>query len=73
MSNPILDVMEYYGDAPTRDNYLKTAYPGKPPSKLDNESEAELPQDDIRFMAHRPVTHEEEIAEAAAKTSKAKK
>lgn len=72
MSNAILDVMDYYGDAMTRDNYLKTAFPGKPPGKLDNESEAELPQDDIRFMAHRPITHEEEIAEAAAKTSKSK-
>jgi hypothetical protein len=70
MSNAILDVMDYYGDAMTRDNYLKTAYPGKPPSKLDNESEAELPQDDIRFMTHRPVTHEEQITEASAKTSK---
>ena len=73
MSNAILDAMEYYGDAKTRDNYLKTAYPGKPPGKLDPESEAELPQDDVRFMTHRPITHKEELAEEAAKTSKSKK
>lgn len=72
MNNPILDVMDYYGDVRNRDNFIKTAYPGKPPSKLDNESEAELPQDDVRFMEHRPVTHEEEKAEEMAKAAKSK-
>ena len=69
MSNPILDVMDYYGDVSNLDNFRKTAYPGKPPGKLDNESLAELPQDDIRFMAYRPITHEEEVAEEKAKAS----
>lgn len=70
MNNPILDLMEYYGDFPNRRNFLLTAYPGKPPSKLDNESEAALPQDDVRFMEHRPITHEEEVAEEMAKAKK---
>ena len=70
MNNPILDVMDYYDDVPNRRNFLLTAYPGKPPSKLDNESEAELPQDDVRFMDYRPVTHEEEVAEEMAKAKK---
>lgn len=72
MNNPILDVMDYYGDVRNRDNFIKTAYPGKPPSKLDPESEAELPQDDVRFMEHRPGTHEEEKAEEMAKAAKSK-
>jgi hypothetical protein len=73
MSNPILDVMSYYGDVLNRKNFIETAYPGKPPSKLDPESEAELPQDDVRFMEHRPTTHEEEKAEEMAKAAKSKK
>lgn len=62
MSNPIIDVMDYYDDVPNRKNFLETAYPGKPPGKLDNESEAELP-DEPRFKAYQEKTHEEEVAE----------
>lgn len=69
MSNPIIDVLEAYDDAPTRKNFLETAYPGKPPGKLDNESEAELP-DEPRFKAFPEKTHEEEVAEEKATESK---
>ena len=65
MSNPMIAVLRHYGDVINRDNYLKTAYLGKPPGKLDPESEAELPQDDVRFMAFRPTTHEDAAAEAS--------
>ena len=66
MSNPIIDVMEAYDDVPNRQNFLKTAYPGRPPGKLDNESEAELP-DEPRFKAYAETTHEEVAAEEAKK------
>lgn len=68
MANPMIAVLRHYGDPVNRDSYLKTAYLGKPPAKLDPESEAELPQDDVRFMAFRPTTHEEVAAEDAQKT-----
>lgn len=72
MSNPILDVMEFYGDVPNRRNFLTTAYPGKTPGKLDNESEAELP-DEPRFQAFQPTTHEEVKAEEDAAEKKSEK
>jgi hypothetical protein len=73
MSNAILDAMEYYDDVPNRKNFLETAYPGKPPGKLDNESEAELP-DEPRFKRYPEKTHEEELAEEAeSETKKSKK
>jgi hypothetical protein len=71
MDNPMIAVLKHYGAPLTRQEYLNTAYMGKPPAKLDPESEAELPQD-ARFMAFRPVTHEERAAEEAAKSSKIK-
>jgi hypothetical protein len=71
MSNPILDVMEYYDDVLNRQNFIATAYPGKPPGKLDNESEAELP-DEPRFKRFPEKTHEEEVAEEAESESKKK-
>jgi len=73
MSNPMIAVLKHYGSPVNREEYLKTAYMGKPPSRLDPESEAELPQDDARFMAFRPTTHEEVAAEEAAKEAKTKK
>lgn len=69
MANPMIAVLKHYGDVVNRDSYLKTAYMGKPPAKLDQESEAELP-DEPRFKVFRPVTHEEVAAEEAAKTAK---
>lgn len=73
MANSFVDVLKYYGSPVNRDEYLRTAYMGKPPAKLDPESEAELPQDDSRFMAFRPTTHEEVAAEEAAKEKTSKK
>lgn len=73
--DPIIAVLQHYGDPVTRANYLNTAYMGHPPSRLDPESEGELPQDDARFMAFRPTTHEEvaaEEAEAAVKQAEKK-
>ena len=64
--NPLLDVMKHYGAPMTRQEYLNLAHLGKPPSTLDPESEAELP-DEPRFKAFREVTHEEEAAEEAEK------
>ncbi len=71
--NPMIAVLKHYGSPVNREEYINTAYMGKPPSKLDPESEAELPQDDSRFMAFRPTTHEEVAAEEAAKEAKATK
>lgn len=71
MSNAVLDTMEYYDDVPNRQNYLATAFPGRPPKKLDSESEAELP-DEPRFQASRPTTHEEVAAEEAEAEKKSK-
>jgi len=68
MANPMIAVLRHYGDVVNRDSYLKTAYLGKPPGKLDPESEAELPQDNAAFMAFRPTTHEEAAAEASKST-----
>lgn len=68
--NPFIDVLKYYGDPVNRETYLEAAYLGKPPRKLDPESEAELPQDDARFMAFRPTTHEEVKAEEDEKAKK---
>lgn len=68
--NPLIDVLMHYGDPVNRDTFIRTAYAGKSP-KLDPESEAELPQDDSRFMAFRPTTHEELKAEEDAKAAKA--
>ena len=68
--NPMVDVLRYYGSPVNRQEYINTAYMGKPPARLDPESEAELPQNDSRFMAFRPTTHEEIAAEEAAKEAK---
>ena len=68
MANPMIAVLKYYGAPVNRHEYLNTAYMGKPPAKLDPESEAELPQDDVRFMPERYPTHEEQAAEEAEKT-----
>lgn len=73
MSNPILEVLKYYGEPVNRDEYLKTSFMGKPPARLDSETENELPQDDARFMQFRPTTHEEVAAEDAAKAAKVTK
>lgn len=70
MANPMIAVLRHYGSPVNRDEYLRTAYMGKPPAKLDPESEAELPQDDSRFMEFRPTTHEEVAAEEAEKEAK---
>lgn len=70
MANPMIAVLKHYGSPVNRDEYLRTAYMGKPPHTLDPESEAELPQDDARFMAFRPTTHEEVAAEEAEKEAK---
>jgi hypothetical protein len=72
MANPMIAVLKHYGSPVNRDEYLRTAYLGKPPARLDPESEAELPQDDVRFMAFRPTTHEEVAAEEAEKEAKKK-
>jgi hypothetical protein len=72
MSNAILDVLEAYDDIPNRKNYLETAFPGRPPGKLDNESEAELP-DEPRFKRYPEKTHEEEVAEEAESKKKKEK
>jgi hypothetical protein len=69
MSNPIIDVLEAYDDVPNRKNFLDTAYMGKPPAKLDSESEAELP-DEPRFKAYPERTHEEDVAEEKAAEAK---
>jgi hypothetical protein len=71
MSNPIIKVLKHYGAPLTRQEFLDTAYLGKPPANLDPESEAELP-DEPRFQKFRPTTHEEVAAEEAAKKSKKK-
>jgi len=63
----MIAVLKHYGSPVNRQEYLNTAYMGKPPAKLDPESEAELPQDDVRFMSHQPVTHEDKVREEAAK------
>lgn len=66
MSNPMIAVLKHYGDSLTRQNYLDTAYLGKPPSTIDPESEADLP-DEPRFKKFREVSHEEVAAEEADK------
>ena len=68
--NPMVDVLRYYGSPVNRQEYINTAYMGKPPARLDPESEAELPQNDSRFMAFRPTTHEEVAAEEVEKEAK---
>ena len=72
MSNLMIAILKHYGSPVNREEYINTAYMGKPPSRLDPESEAELP-DDTRFMAFRPTTHEEVAAEEAEKEAKTKK
>jgi hypothetical protein len=75
MSNPVLDLIDYMGVEPqNRSTYMKTAFPGKAPAKLDSETEAGLP-DEPRFKAFKETTHEEQVAEEKAKekgTSKGK-
>lgn len=71
MANPMIEVLKHYGAPVNRDEYLRTAYMGHPPSRLDPESESELPQDDVRFMPFQPTTHEEVAAEEADKLAKA--
>lgn len=72
MANPMIAVLKHYGDVVNRDSYLKTAYLGKPPGRLDPESEAELPEEP-RFQTFRPTTHEEVAAEEAKKESSSTK
>lgn len=72
MSNPVLDLIDYMGvDVPNRNSYLKTAFPGRPPARLDSETEAELP-DEPRFKAFKETTHEEQVAEEKAKEKSSK-
>lgn len=70
MSKAFMNVLKAYGAPLTRDEYLNTAYAGKPPSST-TEIEDEFPEDDVRFMKSRPVTHEEVKAEEDAKKAKA--
>lgn len=66
----IVKLLKYYGEPVNRQTYLALKYAGKPPASLGPEEEAALPQDDVRFMEHRPVTHEEEKAEEQEKQAK---
>jgi len=68
--NPLIEVLKHYGEPVNRDSFLRLAYAGKPPARLDPESESELPQDDVRFMTYRPTTHEEVKAEEDEKLAK---
>lgn len=70
MANPMIAVLKHYGSPVNREEYLNTAYLGKPPANLDPESEAELPQNNASFMKFRPTTHEEVAAEEKAKAAK---
>ncbi len=67
----IIKLLKHYGEPVNRETYLRLKYAGKPPASLSAEEEAALPQNDARFMEHRPTTHEEEKAEEDAKAAKA--
>lgn len=69
MSKAFINVLKAYGAPLTREEYLNTAYAGKPPSDT-SEIEDEFPEDDVRFMKFRPTTHEEVKAEEDEKKAK---
>jgi hypothetical protein len=58
--------MRYFKLPMNRQTYLSLTNPGRPTSKLDPESEAELP-DEPRFKAFRETTHEEVAAKETPK------
>lgn len=64
--NAIVATMKYFKLPMTRQTYVGLAKVGRPTSKLDPESEAELP-DEPRFKAFRETTHEEVAAKETPK------